>query len=65
MGSKKDVLRLIDEVVASGWLVERTRGGHHRLVAPAGQIVIAAGTPSDPRALMNMRSRIKRIQEQQ
>jgi predicted RNA binding protein YcfA (HicA-like mRNA interferase family) len=64
MGSKKDVMRVINEVASAGWLVERTRGGHFRLVAPGGQSVIAASTPSDPRALLNMKSRIKRIQQE-
>jgi predicted RNA binding protein YcfA (HicA-like mRNA interferase family) len=65
MGSKKDVLRLIDEVARSGWIVERTRGGHHRLVSPTGRTVIAAATPSDPRGLLNLRSRINRIRRDQ
>jgi hypothetical protein len=40
--------------------VERTGGGHLRLTLPNGRFVIAPATPSDWRALDNLRAMVRR-----
>jgi predicted RNA binding protein YcfA (HicA-like mRNA interferase family) len=41
--SRSDLKRL---AARHGWRLERTRGGHWRLVAPSGRTVVASFTPS-------------------
>jgi hypothetical protein len=49
---RKELKDLLAAAAAQGWRVERRRSGHYALYAPDGVgIVIAAGTPSDRRAL--------------
>jgi predicted RNA binding protein YcfA (HicA-like mRNA interferase family) len=56
----RDVKHFTREVEARGWNVAPTRRGHLRLTHPNGGLVFVAGTPSDHRALTNMRAEIKR-----
>jgi hypothetical protein len=44
----------------SGWSVSPTRGGHLRLTRPGSGPVFAPATPSDWRALPNVRAEMKR-----
>jgi predicted RNA binding protein YcfA (HicA-like mRNA interferase family) len=56
----KELLRAAE---ARGWRVELTRrGGHVRLVHPDGAVVVAAATPSDHRALANLRAQLRRVE---
>lgn len=54
--------RLVASCRQQGWRVERTRRLHWRFVPPRpdAQIVITAGTPSDRRALLNLRADLRR-----
>jgi predicted RNA binding protein YcfA (HicA-like mRNA interferase family) len=55
--------QLLRAAEARGWRVELTRrGGHVRLVHPDGPVVVAASTPSDFRALANLRSMLRRVE---
>jgi len=45
---------------AQGWKVSRTANSHWRFVAPTGEIIFAAGTPSDRRAMQNHITRMRR-----
>jgi predicted RNA binding protein YcfA (HicA-like mRNA interferase family) len=56
----KDVKSLVKEAAARGWQATTTRNGHLRLTHPHGGLVFIAGTPSDHRAMTNMRCEIKR-----
>jgi predicted RNA binding protein YcfA (HicA-like mRNA interferase family) len=44
-----------------GWTcTQRRRGGHWRIAGPAGQLVVISASPSDPRALNNIRADLRR-----
>lgn len=43
-----------------GWQFETTSRGHLVWVAPEGQRIVAAGTPSDSRARLNMVAALRR-----
>ena len=59
---KHDLERLLRQASASGWRVARTRGGHWRLLYPNGGIVVLSSTPSDHRALRNVRAQMRRAE---
>jgi len=60
---RHDLKQLLRAAEARGWQVELTRrGGHLRLVHPAGGLVVAASTPSDRRALANLRAQLRRVE---
>ena len=61
----RDLNQLLDSVVEAGWMVDRTRGNHLRVVSSRGSVVTVATTPSDYRAVLNTRARIKRIAKQE
>ncbi|NUP12907.1 MAG: hypothetical protein HOW73_43260 [Polyangiaceae bacterium] len=44
-----------------GWRVETTRGGHLRFIPPQGEPIIAAGTPGSSKALVALRSKLRRL----
>ena len=64
----REIKNFIKEISQKGWIVEETKGGHQKAIwphAPAGQQVeFFASTPSDPRAIDNIKSRIKRKMKQ-
>lgn len=45
---------------SQGWKVEMTKGNHFVWIAPHGQKVYSAATPSDIRADKNHRARMRR-----
>jgi len=52
---------LADAVLAQGWRIEPTNREHFRWLSPDGKyIVITSKTPSDRRALANIRSDLRR-----
>ncbi len=57
---KKKLRKIIREAEKQGWKSGLTRGGHIRLRSPSGGIVHASATPSDPRAIKNILSDMKR-----
>jgi hypothetical protein len=58
---RKDLTQLVREARGAGWNVNVTPGGHLRFRAPeGGEPIFAASTPSDPRALANLRAHLKR-----
>jgi predicted RNA binding protein YcfA (HicA-like mRNA interferase family) len=60
---KRDLARLLRDARTRGWTVERTRRGHLRLRHPvSGATVIAAGTPSCPRAARNIAADLRRAE---
>ena len=52
---KRDLARLLEAARRRGWSVERTRNSHWRLRHRTGALVVAPGTPSCPRSLLNLR----------
>lgn len=60
MNDRDELLR---ELRQRGWRVEMTRrSGHWKLTHPKGGVVFAPGTPSDHRSLLNVRSKIRRLE---
>jgi predicted RNA binding protein YcfA (HicA-like mRNA interferase family) len=58
MSVRADILKLAEQ---HGWSVEGTKNGHLRLRhEQASGVVIVSSTPSDPRALANLRSDLRR-----
>jgi predicted RNA binding protein YcfA (HicA-like mRNA interferase family) len=57
----KELKEVIKEAKRQGWRVTTTKRGHLQFYAPDGEnIVTAAGTPSDHRALANLIARLRR-----
>lgn len=65
---KKEIQKIIKDITAQGWTVTQTEGGHQKAIwphAPAGeQVEFFGSTPSDPRAVKNIKSRIDRKMKQ-
>jgi len=60
--TKKDIKRIIQEAKDQGFTVSKSKSGHIKWHAPDGKsIVVSSGTPSDSRAMANMKSRLKRV----
>lgn len=57
----KEVRRLIRFAIKLGWTVEVTGSGHLKWKPPDGSpFVVSSRTPSDPRALQNLRAYLRR-----
>lgn len=57
---KKEIARLRRLAEDCGWTVEHTRGNHLRWLPPdGGSFVISSATPSDHRALLNLRAHLR------
>ena len=59
---KHDLKQQLRQAEAHGWQVTRTRNGHWRLLHPGGGIVVMSSSPSDHRALRNMRAQMRRAE---
>lgn len=44
----------------AGWRLIVTNGGHLKWAAPNGEVVFSSRTPSDRRAVMNLRADLRR-----
>ncbi len=60
MSAASDFDKLVKQLKRAGWKVDKTTRGHWRMASPEGGVVIASGTPSDHRAISNLRSQLKR-----
>ena len=56
-----DLSQLVNEAREQGFDVGRTAKNHIKFVAPTGKICVTSGTPSDHRAVMNARSKLRRL----
>jgi predicted RNA binding protein YcfA (HicA-like mRNA interferase family) len=56
----KDLRQLISSATKQGWVVSRTNGSHLKWKPPRGKFVISAYSPSDPRAIKNIRKELER-----
>jgi len=61
MSGKKELFDLMKIIKSQGWQVKTRRGGHLALYAPQGGVYFVAQSPSDHRALMNVRSALRRM----
>ena len=56
----KELAKLKAEAEAQGWRIEVRKAGHLTWYSPAGGFVITSATPSDRRAIMNIRRDLRR-----
>lgn len=54
-GTTKEMKKLFKYVRDQGWDVERRRNGHWAITGPEGDKVFCSGTPSDHRAIQNIK----------
>jgi hypothetical protein len=54
-GTPKDLRVLMEEAQSQGWNISKTNGGHFKWVSPLGRFFFTAQTPSDHRALKNIK----------
>jgi predicted RNA binding protein YcfA (HicA-like mRNA interferase family) len=59
---KRDLAKFLRRASACGWQVTRTRKSHWRLRHPNGGLVVTGTTPSDFRALANLRAMLRRVE---
>lgn len=59
MASRRDIQELKKQAECQGWVVEPTRKGHYRWVSPNGVFFFSASTPSDHRAVLNIKRDLK------
>jgi hypothetical protein len=52
--------KLAAAALRAGWRIERTQGGHFKWSPPIGRIIYTSSTPSDHRAMRNVRADLKR-----
>lgn len=55
MAKSKEVSLLIKEAECQGWQVHATRKGHYKWISPLGRFFFSSSTPSDHRALDNLK----------
>lgn len=51
---------LVEQALEEGWTVSPTQNGHLRFTHPCGALVHGPSTPSDHRALKNLRATLRR-----
>lgn len=54
-GRMKELQVLVKQARSQGWEVERTKGDHYKWISPGGVFFFSASTPSDTRALRNIK----------
>jgi hypothetical protein len=59
MSARHDIATLVRRLGRLGITAKRTNGGHIRWKLPNGAHVISASTPSDHRAMANLRASIR------
>jgi predicted RNA binding protein YcfA (HicA-like mRNA interferase family) len=59
---KHDLKQLLRQAEARGWSLQLTNGGHWRLRHPSGAVVVTSSSPSDGRALANLRAQLRRVE---
>jgi len=60
MSGRKDVEVLVQKAREQGWTVTKTKGSHYKWVSPLGGLFFSTSTPSDFRAIDNLKRDMKR-----
>jgi hypothetical protein len=55
MSMTKELKSLLELATQQGWRVEQRNTNHYKLVAPNGKVVFTSSTPSDRRAIENIK----------
>jgi hypothetical protein len=58
--SSKEVQRLVKEAECQGWIVSLTKKNHYKWLSPIGKFFFSASTPSDHRAIKNLKQDLMR-----
>jgi hypothetical protein len=53
--TNKELGELIADAEEQGWVVGRRTNGHLKWVSPKGEVVFSSSSPSDPRAVSNIK----------
>lgn len=65
MSKKREIKELVRELEDKGWRVIISQNNHHKAFHPDGEhMIVFANTPSDHRAIKNIRSMVKRIERE-
>jgi hypothetical protein len=56
----KELEQLKAQAEAQGWVIQLRKTGHYRWLSPTGGFVVTSSTPSDHRAVLNIRRDLKR-----
>lgn len=56
----KDIQYLIKEAECQGWVITPTKKGHYKWLSPLGRFFFSASTPSDHRAIKNIKRDLMR-----
>jgi hypothetical protein len=59
--SNKELGELVAEAEGQGWVVIRRVNNHLKWISPVGQTVFTSGTPSDVRAVKNIKRDLARF----
>ena len=59
MSTLKELKSLLELATQQGWQVERRNSNHYKLIAPNGKVVFTSSTPSDNRAILNIKRDLK------
>ena len=63
MSNNKELKQLMEDGKRKGWIIEKTNGGHYRWVnRRTGAFFFASATPSDWRAMKNIRAKMNRAE---
>lgn len=60
MSHRKEMKKLCRSLKKRGWTIGQTRNQHVKLIAPWGETIFAASSPSDYRSIKNLRALIRR-----
>jgi len=53
--TNKELGELIADAEEQGWVVSRRANSHLKWVSPGGEVVFSSASPSDPRAVSNIK----------
>ena len=62
---KHELRRELEKARNRGWSVEPTRAGHLKLRHSTGPIIFTGSTPSCPRAVLNLRAHLRRVERRE
>lgn len=57
-----ELYELLAKAETDGWSIEETKRSHIQLKGPNGALIHTGGTPSDHRAVRNLRAQIRRAE---
>jgi predicted transcriptional regulator len=59
MSNKRDIKQLIEKAQEQGWIIIKTSNNHYKWISPLGGLFYSASTPSDYKAIKNIKRDMK------